>query len=158
MTKNLHNWNGKVGTKWANETVFIVLAWVQVYSLAALGDALVFNSIEFWGGQNPITPSAAAPQTRTKRIVRKDAEALLTRTASAEGEQFFVEQFQHGRPAGTLRIRQLGDVTTGTDAAGHTLFTARTLEDGSVVVSDAAGREIARHSAEEMQRLASTRQ
>ncbi len=158
LTRNLHNWNGKVGSKWGNEAAFIVLAWVPVYSLAMLGDALIFNSIEFWGRPNPITPSAAAPQTRTKRIVRKDAEAVLTRTASLEGEQFAIQQYQHGQPAGALRIRQVGDLTVGIDAAGQTLFTARTLEDGSIVVSDASGKEVARHAAGDVQRLASVRQ
>ena len=158
LTRNLHKWNGQVGTKWANEAVFLVLAWLPVYALATLGDALIFNSIEFWGRPNPITPSDASPQTRTKRIVRQDAEAVLTRTASAEGEQFFVEQFQHGRPAGALRIRQVGELTVGANQTGETLFTARTLADGSIVVNDAAGREIARHSADEVQRLASARQ
>lgn len=158
LTKNLYHWNGKVGSKWVNEAAFIVLAWVQIYSVAVLGDALIFNSIEFWGGKSPVTPSAASPQTRTKRIARKDAAAVLTRTASLDGEQFFIEQFQHGQPAGALRIRQVGDLTVGADANGETLFTARTLEDGSIVVTDASGKEIAHHSAADVQRLASARQ
>ena len=158
LTKNLYNWNGKVGSKWANEAAFIVLAWVPIYALTTLGDALIFNSIEFWGGTSPVKPSADGTRTRTKRIARRDAEAVLTRTAGIEGEQFLVEQYQHGRPAGALRIRQVGDVTVGANASGATLFTARTLEDGSIVISDAAGREIARHSAAEIQQLASARQ
>lgn len=146
LTRNLHKWNGQVGSKWANEATFIVLAWLPIYGIATLADALVFNAIEFWGGENPIKPSAASPQTRTKRIARQDAEAVLTRTIGAEGEQWLIEQYQHGQAAGALRIQQRDGRTVGTDAAGQVLFTAQTLADGSIVVSDASGRDIARHA------------
>ena len=54
LTKQVHHWNGDVGDKWVSEVVFIVLVIVPVYSFAMLGDAIIFNSIEFWGGDNPI--------------------------------------------------------------------------------------------------------
>lgn len=59
LTKNLHNWNGKVDGKWAQEGVFLVMVIVPVYGICMLGDALIFNSIQFWGGENPIKPTAA---------------------------------------------------------------------------------------------------
>ena len=39
LTTKLHQWNGNVSNN----------------GLCTLGDVLIFNSIEFWGGQNPIT-------------------------------------------------------------------------------------------------------
>jgi hypothetical protein len=51
----LNDWNQKVTeNKWANEAVFIVLNIVPVYGFAYLADIIVFNSIEFWGGTNPM--------------------------------------------------------------------------------------------------------
>ncbi|MBL8804132.1 MAG: DUF3332 family protein [Planctomycetes bacterium] len=51
----LNAWNQKVTeNKWANEAVFIVLNIVPVYGFAYLADIVVFNSIEFWGGKNPM--------------------------------------------------------------------------------------------------------
>ena len=48
LTTKLHQWNGNVSNKkFVNELVFL--------GLCTLGDVLIFNSIEFWGGQNPIT-------------------------------------------------------------------------------------------------------
>jgi hypothetical protein len=32
---------------------------LPVYGLCTLGDALIFNSIEFWGGENPIQKASA---------------------------------------------------------------------------------------------------
>ena len=150
LTRKVHQWNGQIGDKWANEIVFLVLAWLPVYSIATLADAIVFNSIEFWTGENPVSGStAAAPQT--KRIVRGDSEAVMTRT----GDSMVIEQFEKGRQVGMVRMEQRNGLATATDAAGHALLHAQRLPDGSVTVSDAKGRQVAWYSAEEVRQLAS---
>ncbi len=51
----LKDWNlGVTSSKFGNELIFIALWVVPVYQIASLGDLLIFNSIEFWGGTNPI--------------------------------------------------------------------------------------------------------
>jgi len=55
-TRRVHEWNGQVGNTWVNEGVFLAFVILPVYSLASMGDALIFNTIEFWGGTNPVTP------------------------------------------------------------------------------------------------------
>ena len=51
----LNSWNHRVtDSKWANEGIFLVLNIIPVYGLFYLGDIIIFNSIEFWGGDNPI--------------------------------------------------------------------------------------------------------
>ena len=52
FTRNVHHINRQIEEKWLEEGVFIV--FLPVYGLSLLGDALVFNSIEFWYGRNPI--------------------------------------------------------------------------------------------------------
>ncbi len=50
---DLNDWNQQVTeNEWANELVFIGLNIVPVYSLAYLADIVVFNSIEFWDGDD----------------------------------------------------------------------------------------------------------
>ena len=62
LTKNLHKWQTTVSDdQWAQEVVFLGCVILPVYFFATLGDALIFNSIEFWGGENPIQ-NASAPQ------------------------------------------------------------------------------------------------
>ena len=59
LTSKLHNWNGQVSNaKFVNELVFLGLCIIPAYELCCLGDALIFNSIEFWGGQNPVAMKA----------------------------------------------------------------------------------------------------
>ena len=56
----VHHWNEHATeSKWGNEAVFVAFCIIPVYSLAYLGDILIFNSIQFWGGENPITPPPA---------------------------------------------------------------------------------------------------
>lgn len=55
---NLHHWNMKVtDNKWGNEGIFLVLNIIPVYGLFYFGDIVIFNSIEFWGGTNPVEAS-----------------------------------------------------------------------------------------------------
>jgi hypothetical protein len=55
LTSKLHNWNGQIGDKFVNAIVFFAFVVVPVYEVTTLVDAVVLNTIEFWGGQNPIS-------------------------------------------------------------------------------------------------------
>lgn len=56
LTRNLHHWNGQaVENQWGKEGLYLLLT--PIYGLTIIGDSLIFNSIQFWGGENPIKPS-----------------------------------------------------------------------------------------------------
>lgn len=51
----LHEWNqGASDERWAREGIFVVFHIVPVYPVAYVADVLVLNSIEWWGGKNPL--------------------------------------------------------------------------------------------------------
>jgi hypothetical protein len=53
---SLASWNTRAtDSKWWNEVINLGLWIVPVYEILFLGDSLIFNSIEFWGGSNPIS-------------------------------------------------------------------------------------------------------
>jgi hypothetical protein len=55
LVSKVHEFNGNVSdSKFINELVFLGFCIIPVYGLAALGDAIIFNSIEFWSGSNPV--------------------------------------------------------------------------------------------------------
>ncbi len=51
----VHDWNEGVSeNRWVKELVFLGCTIIPVYSFAYALDILVFNSIEWWSGSNPI--------------------------------------------------------------------------------------------------------
>ena len=50
LTNSLYRWNNNIGSKPANEGVFLAFVILPVYSITLAADALVLNSIEFWQG------------------------------------------------------------------------------------------------------------
>jgi len=152
LTKRLYQWNTQVGTKWESEFMFLLLVLVPAYGLATVGDAVIFNSMEFWTGSNPVDPpQASAP--RTKRLARGETEAVLTYVPLSDGAELFIDRFQRGRPAGGLRLRREAGVSSARDRDGRLLATAATLADGSVLVRDAGGKQMASYSADQVDRL-----
>lgn len=52
-TRKLYNFNqGYSG--WTGQIMFWVMGWVQIYSAVMVLDIIVFNTVEFWTGTNPI--------------------------------------------------------------------------------------------------------
>ena len=54
-TKNVYHFNRTVHPNpWVREGMFLGMVIIPVYGLAALFDAVILNSLEFWTGRNPI--------------------------------------------------------------------------------------------------------
>ena len=70
-------WNKTVDNKYVNELIFIALNIVPVYPISMFADALVFNSIEFWSGENPL-------------------EAGIVKTIEGETGVYTVETLENG--------------------------------------------------------------
>lgn len=55
MFRGLNSWNSRAtDSRWWNELIYVGLWIVPVYELTFIGDVLIFNSLEFWGAENPI--------------------------------------------------------------------------------------------------------
>lgn len=54
-TRNVYHFNKTVHpNEWVQEGVFLGMVIIPVYGIATLLDAVIFNSVEFWTGRNPI--------------------------------------------------------------------------------------------------------
>jgi len=61
----LKDWNQEAtSNKFGNELIFIALWVIPVYQIATLGDLLIFNTIEFWDGTNPIAMKPGDEETQ----------------------------------------------------------------------------------------------
>jgi hypothetical protein len=78
LTRKLYTWNGTVGDKWINSIILFALSAVQVYTVVVLADGIVFNTMEFWTGKNPVTLSPGERETRVVSVDGKDFVVTAT--------------------------------------------------------------------------------
>lgn len=119
LTKKIYRWNQHVsGDRWVNEIVFLVGLILPVYSLSLLADGVIFNSIQWWTGSNPV---AAAGQQ--KRVVAADG-SLAVMTLQADGSIAVKATSPEGDIATFTLVRD-GDKVTALGAGGAPLDIAR---------------------------------
>jgi hypothetical protein len=106
-TRRVYNWNGTIGNKFARSAVTFGLTIVQVYTLCALGDWIIFNPIEFYTGGNPMAMNDGAVETRIANHVYRVSRRL--------DDKYEVEQ--DGRVA--YRYYQSGDNVVIEDPQGN---------------------------------------
>ena len=49
LSRSLYEWNTSIGSKFANEVVFIAIS--PAYAICVLGDIFITNTIEFWSDE-----------------------------------------------------------------------------------------------------------
>jgi hypothetical protein len=61
---SLRNWNATVTDQdWLNEIIFLALNIIPVYGIFYLGDIVIFNTMDYWSGDNPIGDPGPFPDT-----------------------------------------------------------------------------------------------
>ena len=118
LTKALYKFNGEVkvdgspkADRVAQSAVMVLLVIIPVYQLAALADAVILNSIEFWTGKNPMTSDAEPPARTTFRGSERYVQTFVH---TALAREMRIEYFKEGRYVNTLTIRQEQDSPTMT--------------------------------------------
>lgn len=110
LTRKLHTANAKFGDKWINEAMFLVMVIVPIYQLAALADAVVFNSVEFWTGENPVL--------KTRSIEKDGRQAVLH--YRPDSRRLRIDVFEKGRRLETVVVEPGPDgLMTASDPAGR---------------------------------------
>lgn len=140
LTKSLHKWNGQIkGTgqvtdKWMHELVFLGLVILPVYEFAALGDAIIFNSIEFWTGNNPVKVSAEGNEGRTR--VAQVGDTTIAVAFARDGNSASVSYSKEGQIVKTGMIVATDEGYQLTDQKGHQLYAAELTTHGGVNLVD----------------------
>lgn len=122
LTKNLWSWHRSFESQWTDETLFLVLAVAQVYSVAVLADTLIFNLIEFWDGSNPVREASLTADDGTQVAMFHNADGSVSVNTDK----------------GVFTMQRTDDGVVATDASGSVLYTSKTVEQ-HVEVKDADG-------------------
>lgn len=91
LTNKCYTWNKSIGDKWVNELVFVGLSIIPVYEICLLADAVVFNSIEFWTGNNPVAKNTEVIDTDNGQYLVETNENGYTITKDGETVQLINE-------------------------------------------------------------------
>jgi hypothetical protein len=109
LTRNVYHWNsgikgsGEVNDKWMKEFVFIGMIVVPVYPFSALLDGFIFNSIQFWTGDNPVKVSHD-DHGRIREV--QLGKVTATVTWAGDGRSAHVEYVKDGRILNAARISE----------------------------------------------------
>lgn len=124
----LHSWNKRASdNEWVNEVLFLALNIIPVYGLFLFADVLVFNSIDFWTGDNPVKGAFAAAEGTDGQgnayaiVPNADGTATLSYrdqvcTLSRQGKDVVISQ--NGVTLGT--VSRQGSLLTLTTPDGAT--------------------------------------
>lgn len=147
LTRKVYHLHRSQPDKWVDEIIFLGVVIIPIYGIATLADAIVFNSIEFWTGDNPVTARNGATPVRT--VTQEGATATVT--LLPDGERIAIDGMNARREAVSLVLERTEGGVIARDAQGNILWTSVTGEDGSLTVYDAAQKPVQSYSAEKVQ-------
>jgi hypothetical protein len=98
LTKTVYEFNGKVtDSKVVHSLVFWGFVILPVYDIAILGDAIVFNLIEFWTGDKPSAP----------RVMLQPDGTEVSFSCSGDGRQAFLVLSREGTVLSQAAFRRV---------------------------------------------------
>ena len=130
LTKAINHFHRSQSSKWADEAVFLCVAILPVYAFGMLGDAVIFNTIEFWTGKNPIASTGDTQNT----IASNGQDRVLMDYDTAKDTVEIIPMAYKGN---TLFLSQTNDGVVAMDNNGNVLFTSKKDIKGGVTVFDA---------------------
>ncbi len=129
LTRKVNNFHRSQTDKWADELCFLLVALTPIYGLATFADAIIFNSIEFWTGDNPVTMANAGPRViqngKDKMVMTYDAKTDKVHLTSVDGKK-----------SQTIVFERSKDMVVAKNEKGDVLYTSAKNEKGDVSVYD----------------------
>ena len=156
LTKNVYHWNSnikgssEVNEKWMKEFVFFGMIIIPVYMFSALLDAFIFNSIQFWSGNNPVKANEAEGDGAT-RVVRLGS---LTVTMAENDGGTTVTYERNGIVERRATIETNATGYRLIDDTGALLAEAEMGQNGSVTLLDHDCQVVKRWSSDQLLALA----
>jgi hypothetical protein len=127
LTRNLYGFNQDIDEdKWIQWLAFLVMSIIPVYGAVMLIDVVFANSVEFWGGDNPIKPrprrfaDERTGQTVDMTLLDDGRIQTVVTARNGESETLFLEK----RADSVSAYDSNGVLVARTGSAGLELFAA----------------------------------
>jgi hypothetical protein len=130
VTKAVYHLHRSQPDKWTDELVFIVC--ILPYGVAMLSDAVMFNTIEFWTGKNPVVSETGNDNSIV--IVKNGNKQATLAYDALDGT---VEVIPSNGEANPFILARTSKGVVVTDLSGKAMYTAQADEYGGITVCDA---------------------
>jgi hypothetical protein len=153
LTRNVYHWNsgikgsGEVNEKWMKEIVFFGMIVIPVYMFSALLDAFIFNSIQFWTGDNPVKVTQD-PDGHIREVHVGGTTILVSWAEDFKSADLVYRQHDH-----VIKSAKMVESAQGVRliaGEGETLYIAERNIDGGISIVDGDCRLIDRVSLERL--------
>jgi hypothetical protein len=143
LTSKLYNWNASHDDKWVQQGAFLVTGvLLPVYGVAVLADAVIFNSIEFWTGENPVQTAAAEDGRRIAQASQGGETVTLDLKPGDDGTPYLSLIHEvDGEVRNVLTVVREGSETHVLDRDGVMVLRAAHRADGGMAIHRADGSE-----------------
>jgi len=141
LTRKVYSWHRSQTDKWTDELCFLVVALLPVYGIATFADAIVFNSIEFWTGKNPVDMSYVPPASR---IVQNGNEKYRM-SYNAKTDQVYLSSLAQGNHG--IIFEKTDKMITAKNEHGKVLYSSVQSDDGAVSIYDGNGKLVKNYPA-----------
>ena len=141
LTRKVYNFHHSQADKWSNELCFLVVALTPVYGLAMFADAIIFNSIEFWTGKNPVDMSYVPPASR---IVQNGNEKYRV-SYNDKTDQVYLTSLAQGNHG--IIFEKTDKMITAKNDQGKVLYSSVQNDDGGVSIYDGKGKLVKNYPA-----------
>jgi hypothetical protein len=149
LTRKLYNTHRSQPEKWTDEILFLAFIILPVYSITTLADGLVFNSIEFWTGENPIEMVDAGDGT-LKLVQTDGTEAQLK--LDEDGKLIVVTDVTPDDPD-LVTLQRVDNGLRIIDQDGELVYRSVLTEQGDYLLYNAEGRLVKNYSQDELAQL-----
>jgi hypothetical protein len=145
LTRKVYNFHRSQSDKWTDELLFLVVSLTPIYGLATFGDAIIFNSIEFWTGDNPIDMSA----NPSKEVTAANGQDRLKMSYNPKTDQ--VQVASTGNKG--VIFERSNTAITAKNEQGEVLFSSAQNERGGVTIHDGSGKLVKEYSVDQIAML-----
>lgn len=136
LTKKVYNFHRSQSDKWTDELMFLVCVLVPVYGISTFADAIVFNSIEFWTGDNPVDVA--------KDIKTDKGEAKLS--YNNQNDKITITSKDHP----TVVLEKTDQLVMAKNDKGEVLYGSKMNDQGELVVYDRDLQVVKKFSVDEV--------
>jgi hypothetical protein len=137
LTRKVYNFHRSQTDKWSDELCFLLVALTPIYGLATFADAIIFNSIEFWTGKNPIDMASIPSQSRMAAGHNK-----VLMSYNTKNDQVQVALANHG-----FIFEHTATGVIAKNDKGQVLYSSVQSENGDVAIYNAQGKLVKNYPA-----------